>query len=113
MLKSVMDNLQLLNRNELIQLEPILKDAEENIFGAIYCPSDESGSCRDFTIELTKICKQKGGKFYFKTTVKDFKIQNDKIDKITFSNDAVSLLSETLSVPREEMASYAHESSLS
>ena len=47
-----MDNLQLLNRNELIQLEPILKDAEENIFGAIYCPSDESGSCRDITIEL-------------------------------------------------------------
>jgi len=74
MLKSVMDNLQLLNRNELIQLEPILKDAEENIFGAIYCPSDESGSCRDFTIKLIEICKQKGGKFFFNTTAKDFKV---------------------------------------
>ncbi len=82
MLKSMMDNLQLLNRNELIRMEPILKDAEESIFGAIYCPSDESGSCRDFTLELTEICKQKGGKFYFNTTAKDFKTQKNKIDKI-------------------------------
>lgn len=88
MLKSAMDNLQLLNRDELIQMEPVLKEVEEYIFGGIYCPSDESGSCRDFTVKLAEICKQKGGKLYFNTRVNDFEIKNEEIIRInTDKND--------------------------
>ena len=96
MLKPAMDNLQLLSRDELIQLEPVLQEVEEGLFGGIYCSSDESGSCRDFTVELAKMCKQKGGNFHFNTTVKDFKIKGDKIigvitEKGEFEADAYVL----------------------
>ena len=40
MLKPVMNNLQLLNRTELFQLEPALKGTKAEIFGGIYCPTD-------------------------------------------------------------------------
>ena len=79
MLKSEMKNLKLLNRDKLIQLEPVLKDVKYEIFGGIYCPSDESGSCRDFTVQLVEICKKKGGKFYFNTTVNGFEKKGNKI----------------------------------
>ena len=71
-LESVMSNLQLLDRDEILQLEPVLKEVKEGVHGGIYCSTDESGSCRDFSVELAKICKQRGGKFYFNTTVKRF-----------------------------------------
>ena len=79
MLKSVMGNLQLLNETELIQLEPVLKGVKEGVHGGIYCPSDESGNCRDFTIKLSEICKQRGGNFHFNTTVKEIESKGDKI----------------------------------
>ena len=82
MLKSVMNNLQLLNREELVQLEPILKDVQKSIYGGIYCPSDESGSCRDFTVKLAEICKKKGVKFYYNTTIKKLESKDNKIIKV-------------------------------
>ena len=82
MLKSVMDNLQLLNRNKLFQLEPILEESETSIHGGIYCPSDESGSCRDFTLKLVEICKKKGGKFHYNTNIQRLEKKGDKINKV-------------------------------
>ena len=76
MLKPVMNNLQLLNRTELFQLEPALKGTKAEIFGGIYCPTDESGSCRDFTFKLGEICREKGVCFHFQTTI--LNIEKDK-----------------------------------
>jgi len=81
-LESVMSNLQLLDREEILQLEPVLKEVKEGIYGGIYCSTDESGSCRDFSVELAEICKKRGGKFYFNTTVKGFESKGDKISKV-------------------------------
>ena len=75
MLKPVMNNLQILNREELLIKEPALSEAQSKLFGGIYCPSDESGSCRDFTLSLVDICKKKGAKFHFNTTIQN--IEND------------------------------------
>ena len=82
MLKSVMNNLQLLNLNELIQIEPVMKNIQTGIYGGIYCPSDESGSCRDFTLELVEICKKKGGIFHYNTTIKKLEKESGKINKV-------------------------------
>ena len=82
MLEPVMKNLQLLNRTELFQLEPALDRIQTEIFGGIYCPTDESGSCRDFTLELVKICKEKGASFHFKTTILNVEKNKNRINKI-------------------------------
>ena len=76
MLKPVMNNLQLLNRTELFQLEPALKGTKTEVFGGIYCSSDESGSCRDFTLSLVDICKKNGATLTFNTSIQN--IENDK-----------------------------------
>ena len=76
MLKPVMNNLQILNREELLIKEPALSGAQSKLFGGIYCPSDESGSCRDFTLSMVDICKKKGATFQFNTTIQN--IENDK-----------------------------------
>ena len=76
MLKPVMNNLQILNREELLIKEPALSGAQSKLFGGIYCPSDESGSCRDFTLSMVDICKKKGANFHFNTTIQN--IENDK-----------------------------------
>ena len=75
MLKPVMNNLQLLNRTELFQLEPTLEGVQSEIYGGIYCPTDESGDCRKFTLELANICKEKGVVFHYDTTI-------EKIEKV-------------------------------
>ena len=44
MLKPVMNNLQILNREELLIKEPALSRAQSKLFGGIYCPSDISAT---------------------------------------------------------------------
>ena len=82
MLEPVMKNLQLLNRTELFQLEPALDRAQTEIFGGIYCPTDESGSCRDFTLELVEICRKKGASFHFNTIIQNIEKDKRSIKKI-------------------------------
>ena len=82
LLKPVMNNLQILNREELLIKEPALSGAQSKLFGGIYCPSDESGSCRDFTLSLVDICKKKGAKFHFNTTIENIENDNSNIRKV-------------------------------
>ena len=82
MLKPVMKNLQLSNRRELFQLEPVLDRVQTEIFGGIYCPTDESGSCRNFTLELVEICRKKGASFHFNTTIQNIAKNRQSIKEI-------------------------------
>jgi D-amino-acid dehydrogenase len=68
-----------------LQLEPALARVQTEIFGGIYCPTDESGSCRDFTLELAKICRQKGASFHYNTTIQD--VKKDKQSVINIITD--------------------------
>ncbi|MBC8256006.1 MAG: D-amino acid dehydrogenase [Candidatus Marinimicrobia bacterium] len=82
MLKPMMSNLQILSRDELLQKEPALLESQSNIFGGIYCSSDESGSCRDFTLSLVDICRKMGAKFHFNTNVQSIKNDNQFVNRI-------------------------------
>ena len=82
MLLPVMDNLHLLNRDDLFDLEPALRRTKTQISGGIYCSTDESGSCRDFTIQLSKICRDKGIDFHFDTNVTEIINNGRKIEKV-------------------------------
>jgi D-amino-acid dehydrogenase len=52
--------LDLLNGDEVLEQEPALASAREHIAGALYCPSDESGDARMFTLALTERCREAG-----------------------------------------------------
>ena len=81
-LQPVMENLQLLSQTELLKLEPAFQHMETELNGGIYCPTDESGNCRDFTIKLSEICREKGVDFHFDTTVKEVLKNNNQIEKV-------------------------------
>ena len=81
-LQPVMQNLQLLSCEELLKLEPALKWIQSEISGGIYSSTDESGSCRDFTIQLSEICRERGVDFHFDTTVKEIIKNGCQIEKI-------------------------------
>ena len=82
LLQPVMKNLHILNRKELLDLEPILQHTKTQISGGIYCPTDESGSCRDFTLRLSEICRNKGVKFHFDTMVTEIIKNGNRIEKV-------------------------------
>ena len=81
-LQPVMENLQLLSRRELLRLEPALQNMKTQISGGVYCSTDESGSCRDFTKKLTEICRNKGVNFHFDTTLTEIIKSGPIIEKV-------------------------------
>ncbi len=52
--------IRVLDRRGLVKIEPALAGVAERLAGAIYCPTDESGSCNKFTRVLADICKARG-----------------------------------------------------
>jgi D-amino-acid dehydrogenase len=52
--------IRVLDRQGLVEIEPALAEVAERLAGAIYCPTDESGSCNKFTRALADICKARG-----------------------------------------------------
>ena len=87
LLKPNMNNLSLLYKSDLLNLEPALKRMNGEIAGGIYCASDESGSCYDFTIKLHDICKKMGVDFQFSTDVKKIIVKRDKIKMVLSTNN--------------------------
>ncbi len=81
-LQPVMENLQLLSCAELINLEPALHRMKTQISGGIYCSTDETGSCHDFSVKLAEICRNKGANFHFDTTVKEIIKNGDQIENV-------------------------------
>ena len=82
LLQPLMKNLQLVSRTELLELEPALQGTKTQIKGGIYCSTDESGSCRDFTLLLSEICRDQGVDFHFNTTVTEIIKKGGEIEKV-------------------------------
>jgi len=52
--------LRVLDRQGLLEIEPALSGIAPRIAGAIHCPTDESGSCNKFSTALAAICQARG-----------------------------------------------------
>lgn len=72
-------SLKVINPEQVVELEPALAGAREHIAGAIYCPSDESGDARLFTLALAERCKQRGVQFDFNCTVERIQHEGRKV----------------------------------
>ncbi|MFG6447904.1 D-amino acid dehydrogenase [Roseateles sp. BYS180W] len=54
---------RVLNRDEVLKVEPALRHFGPNIFGGTYTPSDESGDALVFTQKLAQLCAARGAQF--------------------------------------------------
>ncbi|HAJ11439.1 MAG TPA: amino acid dehydrogenase, partial [Comamonadaceae bacterium] len=53
-------NRRVVDRDELLRIEPALRAFGERIVGGTYTDSDESGDCRVFTQQLAALCEARG-----------------------------------------------------
>jgi D-amino-acid dehydrogenase len=64
------------------RIEPALATSGDKIVGGLYCPTDESGDSRLFTLELVKLCQSLGVTFAFDTRITGFSATADRLDQV-------------------------------
>ena len=68
-----------LDRAATVARDPSLAAAADQIAGALFVPTDESGDCRLFTLGLAKACAARGVKFQWGTTVTGLDVEAGEI----------------------------------
>jgi D-amino-acid dehydrogenase len=81
-LKEAGQELEVIDRERAVALDPALAAAKEKIAGAIYSPSDESGDACKFTRALAELCRQDGATFRYGTTIRGIEASGDRIKRI-------------------------------
>ena len=76
----------MLDRRGVVEIEPTLGIMAERIAGAIYCPTDESGSCHKFTRALADICRARGAELRTGVEITGITIQGDAVSGVTTSD---------------------------
>lgn len=79
-----------LNKSEILAREPALARSGDQLVGAIFCPTDESGDAHVFTKSLYERCRRLGVKFDFNTTIQNVSASADMIDYVETSNGRVT-----------------------
>ncbi|MCW5230389.1 D-amino acid dehydrogenase [Verminephrobacter eiseniae] len=82
--------LQTLTPGQLAQREPALADAQAQIAGAIFCPSDESGDARLFTCQLAQRCERMGVQFLMNRPIEGWEHSADRISAVRTAGGAVA-----------------------
>jgi len=65
-----------------VRIEPALASATAKIAGGVYCPTDESGDSRLFTLRLAELCKTLGVAFEFGRTITGFVSAGDRVEQV-------------------------------
>lgn len=86
---------RVLNREEVLQVEPALKAFGDRIHGGTYTPSDESGDARVFTQKLAALCAQRGATFLYEHDILGLDKAGSKITGVRV-RDRATLRSTTL-----------------
>ena len=74
--------IRLLDRAQVVELEPSLATARERIAGGIYCPTDETGDCSKFAAAIAAACERRGVEFCYGTAVLGFEADGDRITAV-------------------------------
>lgn len=73
---------RVLNRAEVLRIEPALSRFGPAIHGGTFTPSDESGDARVFTQSLAARCRASGAQFMFNTTIEGFDTQGGQLQGV-------------------------------
>ena len=74
--------LEILDADGVARVDPALAPVKDQIAGALYAPSDESGDARMFTQALAEKCQELGATIKFETTVTGFEKDGDRITAV-------------------------------
>jgi len=77
--------LEELTPDEMVQKDPALLSARDDMAGALFAPDDESGDACKFSIGLAKSCEELGVTFQFNTTVEGIETDGDRVTGIRTS----------------------------
>jgi D-amino-acid dehydrogenase len=69
----------IVDRDQIVKIEPAFKHSIDRIVGGTYTPSDESGDAHLFTRRLARLCEQQGVKFLYNTTVAQLRREADAV----------------------------------
>lgn len=72
-------DIQPINKEEVLRIEPAFEHSLTDFAGALYCPSDESGDANLFTRSLAERCAELGVNFLYEHNVKRILSQGSKI----------------------------------
>ncbi len=77
--------------DEAVAIEPALAGDQQNIVGAIYCPTDESGDCHKFSNALAEHCASNlGVTFKWQTDITRVLTEGQRVTGIETSNGRVT-----------------------
>ncbi|MCR8551102.1 D-amino acid dehydrogenase [Salipiger sp. P9] len=77
--------LEILDRAQVLALEPALASVGEKIAGGVYCPTDETGSCTRFTAALAGHLEKNGAEIRTGETVLSIETEGDEVTSVTTS----------------------------
>jgi D-amino-acid dehydrogenase len=81
--------IEVLDRAQVLALEPALAAVEHKIAGGIYCPSDESGSCFKFTTALADHLARNGAEIRTGEQVRSIETSGDRVTSVTTDKGTV------------------------
>ena len=84
-------DIEIVDRDRIVQLEPGLANSKANIAGGIYSPMDQTGDSRQFVEALAAYAVEKlGVKFLYDTTVEGLDIEGDRVRNVMTSAGKIS-----------------------
>jgi D-amino-acid dehydrogenase len=80
--------IRVLDRAQVLELEPALQGAAQKIAGGIYCPTDETGDSHKFTRALGARCIALGAEFHTGTAITSIDISDDAVTQVRANGQA-------------------------
>jgi D-amino-acid dehydrogenase len=80
--------IRVLDRAQVLELEPALHGAAGKIAGGIYCPTDETGDSHKFTRSLAERCVAMGAQIHTRTTITGIETSGDTVTAIRANGQA-------------------------
>lgn len=77
---------RVLNREEVLKIEPALATFGRNIHGGTFTPSDESGDACVFTQNLAKLCIERGATFLYEHEVLQLSRSGQGVDAVQIAD---------------------------
>ncbi|MFL6680041.1 MAG: FAD-dependent oxidoreductase, partial [Burkholderiaceae bacterium] len=73
---------RVLDREEVLKVEPALAAFGNRIFGGTFTPSDESGDAKVFTQKLARLCAERGAQFLYEHDILGLQRAGDGIQAV-------------------------------
>jgi len=73
---------EVVDGDRIVEIDPALAAARDRIAGGVYCPTDESGDARLFTVNLARLCTDRGAVFHYRRAVTALVAAGDRIERV-------------------------------